>query len=1333
MPTPLPASSPDIYQQLRVRPRHDITNDPTTTTTTPATSAGDTNPTSTPAIPPNTSPFPSASDPQLSTTLSQNSGPSQPGSGSGPLVFTTTVAVTTVTEPTTTFTSFSQSVFTQGSSPSSASATTSASSGAASQLGSTVESICPGDGVDGAAAGMLAAIILPGAIGFILWLIFAIVRPRFRQIYALREWFVQQDLRPKPLGSSFFAFLFPKVPLVPDIPSDVSDAGRSAAQDAKLFPSDEEMSQRALWVALLIVLGWSVLALGGALPLYLINTPCNANFPSAAIFEGGYSTLSDLSLLRLLRLLDSRNVTTTNPEILVRRAIISSSDPENARLRVVILTILVLLLGLLPALIKILREFNTVAEYRRRWIEVKCEGKDLAWISAHKAPGFVSWGEKQLKDYVVKIGLSSSLGEAAKRNGNDGGIRARNGEKTTRRREEEQPLHRHDDVNSAEVDIQSLFSIGDTHRLALLIDERDEILENLEIAETKYISSFRVTTPDPSILDFVPPPPADPSRPYISRPLPLGPPQPRRTRGRRHMNRAFGSSSFAPTSFVAPSSYYKLRGVKGVSGGKFAESGIDRHQSLSESINSRVIGSRFMEVNRNSVAYGRLPLGSHVAVEKDGELGPASDHGSWLAPIPDPRRFGPNYGITPYENLFVDEHGVVHTIPEQEEEEWVKLSTDGPEEINSDFNGIPPDQAGPSSFMRRPRPPKSDPPSLTRRETFPLRQEPVVNPDSVPPPHLRLQPSQPFVRPLEGLGFEDLGHVYAEITQWRSRLKSINAEIAEAQRESYNDIANGTNINGWLLVGKGLRFLPGVQMIEGRAKEDIRWDVLQNERTWMETTVMWAVILGVAIAMAAALTAAVGLALAPAPDVAHYIPFLQPLVTAEPIAAGLATILAPAVAATLFIIAGLAVIHLVATIHGSVSISGNQLLIFKITFFVLTFVGTVWIVAIGAILFSMQALNTDSSPTKSIANGAVYISVLCLALVFNVAVIFPACLLLQPFRLWHVLRAEKHAVTPRQRFRAVYPRTYNPSFAIGACVLAIVFASTFALIFPLIAPAVVLLLLLTLIAHRFLVGYVYARTHSQTGGLLQLWLLRRFGTLLSFQPILLGLIFLSREFWIEGGILTGTGVFVILFVEAYTTWKTRLPGRNSLSPITRNSLDRFASGADRYLHNETDTLGSSIPGTRPRGSMASVLEMMSLTLAVMPSSSTYKGPVPLPTESLDDLAATERAARTHPDAPPRLPPLPFTDHAEDMAGILYAPELIAPPPIIWLPNDLAGVAKSEAVDLQKYHDLQVTLDVRAKEDVLPRRSSSSRGSRQDSHQQTLTWTLFVILHCTFYN
>jgi hypothetical protein len=103
------------------------------------------------------------------------------------------------------------------------------------------------------------------------------------------------------------------------------------------------------------------------------------------------------------------------------------------------------------------------------------------------------------------------------------------------------------------------------------------------------------------------------------------------------------------------------------------------------------------------------------------------------------------------------------------------------------------------------------------------------------------------------------------------------------------------------------------------------------------------------------------------------------------------------------------------------------------------------------------------------------------------------------------------------------------------------------------------------------------------------------------------------------------------------------------------------------------------------------------------------------TENLDDLIATERAARTHPDAPPHLPPLPFADHAEEMSGILYAPELVAPPPIIWLPNDSAGVARSEAIDLERYHNLQATLDVRSTEDVMYRGSSASSRRHVRTH------------------
>jgi len=47
-------------------------------------------------------------------------------------------------------------------------------------------------------------------------------------------------------------------------------------------------------------------------------------------------------------------------------------------------------------------------------------------------------------------------------------------------------------------------------------------------------------------------------------------------------------------------------------------------------------------------------------------------------------------------------------------------------------------------------------------------------------------------------------------------------------------------------------------------------------------------------------TAVAGLAVSPAPDVVHYLPFLEPLLTTNTLASGVVTVLLPAVAATIF-------------------------------------------------------------------------------------------------------------------------------------------------------------------------------------------------------------------------------------------------------------------------------------------------------------------------------------------------------------------------------------------------------------------------------------------------
>jgi hypothetical protein len=130
-----------------------------------------------------------------------------------------------------------------------------------------------------------------------------------------------------------------------------------------------------------------------------------------------------------------------------------------------------------------------------------------------------------------------------------------------------------------------------------------------------------------------------------------------------------------------------------------------------------------------------------------------------------------------------------------------------------------------------------------------------------------------------------------------------------------------------------------------------------------------------------------------------------------------------------------------------------------------------------------------------------------------------------------------------------------------------------------------------------------------------LFMLRRFALLLALQPLVLGLILLSRRLWPEAGALLGTSLAVALFVELFCSFKMRKPGIRSLSPVTRNSLETFKAAARpvrrRNVDEESVSLVSSDKNTRSRGSMASVLEMMSITLAVIPSPSQTRGPVPL--------------------------------------------------------------------------------------------------------------------------
>jgi hypothetical protein len=392
--------------------------------------------------------------------------------------------------------------------------------------------------------------------------------------------------------------------------------------------------------------------------------------------------------------------------------------------------------------------------------------------------------------------------------------------------------------------------------VAALIGERDLVLERLEIAEARYIESFKSVTPDPSVADFFTEE-SDPARPSISRPRPL-------VTARRRMGRARnttqGSSGYAPSSYMLPSSFYKLRRIEGVSTPLVSSTGelvSPAEPSLADSIRQRVVGSRFQEVhNRPSVVWGRLPMGSYVRPDENGVLHPV-EGASEVGYVPDPAHFGPNHDGREENN-----NDASHL---REESDWVDLMRERDENAENSWYASAqsaPSEGPESTAVQTPRPrdqsmsldaqtaaAQSDPQRrpliwnypASHRSTFPMRPERYseLEPSLVPAPHLRLQSRGPFFRPVSGLAHDELSTIYMDISHWRSQLKELNTKISETQNDLYGDIAEGKDVKGWLLIGRGVRFLPGVQMIEGRSKEDIRWKELQNEGgTWNKVAIV---------------------------------------------------------------------------------------------------------------------------------------------------------------------------------------------------------------------------------------------------------------------------------------------------------------------------------------------------------------------------------------------------------------------------------------------------------------------------------------------------------------
>ena len=324
-----------------------------------------------------------------------------------------------------------------------------------------------------------------------------------------------------------------------------------------------------------------------------------------------------------------------------------------------------------------------------------------------------------------------------------------------------------------------------------------------------------------------------------------------------------------------------------------SQSTMHEEPSFAENVGARVVGSRFVEVNRDSVFYGgKLPIGQRVKITEDGVM------------VPD-------------DSPPLD--GATSQYPEDQpgDHEGERSPLAGEQRIKRSL-GLPA-----TEFSRSTSPAQepsahdalleADRPNATRHKST----------DSYVMVPMAATGRNQLLRPHSSISPAALSDYYNAIGGHRARFKELNEELTQTQGEIYELMAEGKSIIGWIFVGRGVKHLPFAQEIEGRTREDIDWVGIQTGRTKHDHTSFWLkimlIMLGLAISRECFVASSfiaetpvvpfVGLAVGSAPGFAGRLGFLEPSAASDGFGAGVAESVAPAVAIALLTAVAVALVH----------------------------------------------------------------------------------------------------------------------------------------------------------------------------------------------------------------------------------------------------------------------------------------------------------------------------------------------------------------------------------------------------------------------------------------
>ncbi|WWC67601.1 uncharacterized protein I206_101511 [Kwoniella pini CBS 10737] len=260
---------------------------------------------------------------------------------------------------------------------------------------------------------------------------------------------------------------------------------------------------------------------------------------------------------------------------------------------------------------------------------------------------------------------------------------------------------------------------------------------------------------------------------------------------------------------------------------------------------------------------------------------------------------------------------------------------------------------------------------------------------------------------------------YATIRRCRATFKEMNREIDELQRRKFAEIATtNSNLVGWVIVGKGVRWLPHAEIIEGFTREDFLWHngVYQtNEKQfWAKVTIL-AMVLGII------LIPVLGLTVGTAPGFDHYLGLMKPLAKSDGLGSGVVEGLVPAIFLTLVVVAIVYFTDEFSKDVRYISRSRQRSLAYKAVFYLLLLVVVIWTILVASLEFAVQGFTTNVQKARVVGDGAIFSTWFTFVLLLNLAFILPALYLLQFPRLLRYLKSRKKAITPRQKFRLLSP------------------------------------------------------------------------------------------------------------------------------------------------------------------------------------------------------------------------------------------------------------------------------------------------------------------------